>query len=626
MSWKRELRLALISVSLVAGGLLQALSAQAQTPGAPEQPSIAKIDPPNWWASLPRPMLLVKGEHLDGAHFTLSDPKLIIERTQISTNGHWAELWLSASPVEAETIQIAADRGGAHTTAPYTFAARRSPQDGFAGFSSADVMYLIMTDRFADDDTANDESVAEQAKPRGWHGGDLRGILNHLDYLQQLGITTVWITPVYQNREPQSYHGYGATDMYAVDPHFGTLDDLKALAAGLHQRGMKLVLDMVPNHVGPMHPWVEDEPEPDWFHGTRAEHTESNGDFKPLVDPHSALRDRRAITDGWFVNVLPDLNQENPAVAQYLNQNAIWWTEETALDGIRLDTFPYVGREFWHGFHEELHALYPRLTTVGEISGSDPTINSAFAGGAKRTGSDLSVDTGLDTPFDYPGYHVLRDVFLKDAPMSRLGDLLRLDDLYPHPERLVTFLGNHDVARFMNEPGGSMQRLTLALTVLTTMRGMPEIYSGDEIAMKGGDDPDNRRDFPGGFASSTANAFTAAGRTPEQQQAFTTLQNLLTLRRLHPALQSGEEQTLRADGDVLVFTRTLAASTKTQHILIAVNKGHVAENFTMSTDDTALAGLQRAKPLQGDREALSIAPHAITLRLAPESAAIFELH
>ncbi len=215
-------------------------------------PCVDKIDPPNWWVNMPKPMLLIRGERLDGAKFTVSDSHLKIERVEVSANGHWAELWLSASPAAAENISIQVDRNGRHLIIPFTFAQRRASTDGFAGFSSKDVMYLLMTDRFADGNTANDDSAAEQAKPRGWHGGDLRGIREHLDYLQELGITTVWITPVYQNKGPESYHGYGATDMYAVDKHFGNLDDLKSLAASLHRRGMKLVLDMVPNHVGPI--------------------------------------------------------------------------------------------------------------------------------------------------------------------------------------------------------------------------------------------------------------------------------------------------------------------------------------------------------------------------------------
>lgn len=287
----------------------------ARPASAIDQVAITKIDPPNWWANLPKPMLLIEGQHLNGTRFSISDKRIKIERTQLSANGHWAELWLSTSPAAAETVQIEADRSGTHVSVPYTFAPRHDSQDGFAGFSSKDVMNLIMTDRFADGDTSNDEIPAQQAKPRGWHGGDLLGITDHLDYLQDLGITTVWITPVYENKGPESYHGYGATDMYAVDPHFGTLDDLKTLAAALHRRGMQLVLDMVPNHVGPAHPWVDDSPEPDWFHGTQQHHSTAQGDFKPLVDPHAAWRDRRDVTEGWFAGILPDLNQENPVVA-----------------------------------------------------------------------------------------------------------------------------------------------------------------------------------------------------------------------------------------------------------------------------------------------------------------------
>lgn len=620
-------RLSAITVFLLASCVfavaqIQPACASGQNDSAP---CVEKIDPPNWWANMPKPMLLLKGEHLDGARFSVSDQRLRVLTTKVSANGHWAELWLNASPVAAETITIRAARNGKHLAVPYTFAPRRKPDDGVAGFSSKDVMYLIMTDRFADGDTSNDESAAEQAKPRGWHGGDLRGIEQHLDYLQDLGVTAVWITPVYQNKGPESYHGYGATDMYAVDEHFGSLADLKALAAALHQRGMKLVLDMVPNHVGPTHPWVDDSPEPDWFHGTKANHSTAQGDFKPLVDPHASWRDQRDVTEGWFAGILPDLNQENPAVAQYLTQSAVWWVEQTGIDDIRLDTFPYVGRQFWHGFHAELHTLYPKLTTVGEIFNRDPTITSAFAGGAVRFGLKSQVDTGLDTPFDFPSYFALRDVFLKDQPMTRIAEVLRFDALYPHPERLVPFLGNHDVTRFMNEPAATISRLDLAFTVLTTMRGMPEIYSGDEIAMKGGEDPDNRRDFPGGFATSSTNAFRPSGRSREQQQAFESLRKLLALRRLHPALQSGDEQVIYSDADVLIFVRSLVSGGAAEHILVAVNKARAEKSVPVQTDATVLAGLQHASLLDGDTAALLIASHSINLRLAPESATIVDM-
>ncbi len=494
-----------------------------------QRPVMKKVDPPNWWVTMPKAMLLVRGEELSGAQFHLSDAHLRIEQVKTSANGHWAELWLNASPATAETVIVTASNRSGRATLPFRFDERRKQSEGFAGFSSKDVMYLIMIDRFSDGDTANDGGAEERSKPRGWHGGDLRGITDHLDYLQQLGITTVWITPVYQNHEAQSYHGYGATDMYAVDEHYGTLDDLKELSAALHRRGMKLVLDTVPNHVSPAHPWVEDEPEPEWFHGTKASHTAAQGDFKPLTDPHAPWRDQKNVIEGWFANVLPDLDQEDPAVAQYLTQNAVWWVEQAGLDGLRLDTFPYVGRKFWQGFHAELHGLYPRLTTVGEVFNRDATITSSFAAGVTRNG----VDTGLDTPFDFPTYFALRDVFVTGAPMSRLADVWRLDALYPHPERLVPFLGNHDTVRFLGEQGATPDELQMAFAVLLTMRGMPQIYSGDEIAMKGGDDPDNRRDFPGGFPGDAQSAFT--GPTVEQAGMEEWVRDLLKLRRARRA-------------------------------------------------------------------------------------------
>jgi neopullulanase len=576
---------------------------------APGQvPQITKVDPPNWWAKLPKPMLLVKGEHLDGASFRLSDKTLRVEKTVASQNGHWAQVWLSSSPVKAETVELVADRHGAIAQTEYRFEQRNagstgaSPSTGFAGFSSKDTMYLIMTDRFADGDPSNDYQPGDQAdekmEARGWHGGDLQGIIQHLDYLQELGVTTVWITPVYQNRGPESYHGYSATDMYSVDEHFGSLTDLKALATALHSRSMKLVLDTVPNHVGRTHPWVDDEPAPDWFHGTKAKHSEAQGDFGPLINPHAAWRDQKNVTEGWFANVLPDMNTENPAVTRYLTQNAVWWVEEAGLDGLRLDTFPYVGRAFWQQFHAELHALYPQLTTVGEVFNPDPTITSSFAGGVTRDG----IDTGLDTPFDFPSYFALRDVFLNNAPMTRISEVLRLDSLYPHSERLVPFLGNHDTTRFMGQHGASIERLKLAFGVLTTMRGMPQIYFGDEIAMQGGEDPDNRRNFPGGFGDS--GAFTPVGRTAEQEEMFSWVKSLLKLRASLPELSGGEEQVLQAKGGTMLFVRgnnlTKGCTTGAPRVLVVVNAGFTAEKVEMQTESTALAGCLNSKSIFGD--------------------------
>jgi len=546
---------------------------------------ITKVDPPNWWAGMPKPMLLVRGEGLNGAKFSLSDRGLRVEKVVASENGHWAQVWLAASPGAAETVRLRAEAGSAKAEMPYRFEKRRADGDGFAGFSSRDVMYLIMTDRFADGNLRNDgldgnsaesstQAAAERAKPRGWHGGDLKGIEEHLDYLQELGVTTVWTTPVYENHEATSYHGYGATDLYRVDEHYGTSEDLKALAVALHARGMKLVLDTVPNHVGPANPWVKDEPAPDWFHGTEAHHLEAETDFQALINPHAPDRDRVGTLEGWFANTLPDMNTDSPVVAQYLRQNAVWWIEETGADGLRIDTFPYVNREFWNGFNGELKELFPRLTEVGEVFNGDPVITSSFADGVTRAG----VDTKLYTPFDFPTYFALRDVFGKGAPMSELAKVLGEDALYVHPERLVPFIGNHDTERFVTA-AGSEGALKLALAYVLTTRGTAQIYSGDEIAMPGGGDPEDRHDFPGGFPGSAGNAFVASGRTAVQTETFEWVARLAAVRRKHDALGCGAEQVLASNDDWIVTLRDAGRAAEGscgasgERVLVVIHRG-----------------------------------------------------
>ncbi len=567
-------------------------------------PVITSVEPPEWWANMPAAMLLVRGDHLEGSRFSVSDPALAVTSATISANGHWAAVHLAASPAQPESVRLTVTNGSGHAETDYRFEKREAAGDRVQGFSSKDVMYLIMTDRFADGDPKNDgpDHQAELASPRGWHGGDLRGVIDHLDYLQQLGITTVWITPVYQNHEAGSYHGYGATDLYAVDEHFGTLRDLQTLARDLHKRHMKLVLDTVPNHVGPAHPWVEDEPEPDWFHGTKADHHKAVGEFAPLVNPHAAWRDQQDILQGWFANLLPDMNQENPDAATYLTQNAIWWIEQTGADGLRIDTFPYVGRPFWHSFHASLHALYPNLTSVGEVFNNDPVITSAFATGVTRNDLNGSIDTGLTTPFDFPTYFALRDVLLKGKPMAHLAEILRQDSLYPHPESLVPFLGNHDTARFLSVAGATPEKLKLAFAILLTMRGMPQIYSGDEIAMTGGDDPDNRQNFPGGFPGSQS-AFVAAERTPPEADMHDWVQHLLQMRAEYAELNEGEEQVLNAGDDTLVYVRggdlAEGCGAGRERVVVTVNRSATAASIPFATGKTALASCTAGKTLLG---------------------------
>jgi glycosidase len=573
-------------------------------------------------------MLLVHGDGLSQAQFTVSGKGVTLDRTQASDNGHWAFLWLKTADAAPQTLWVTARNGQGQARHAFELAARSADPNAHRGFSSADVLYLVMTDRFADGNPANNQPGYSRTGVRAWHGGDFAGIEQHLDYLHQLGVTALWTTPVASNATMRdSYHGYAATDLYAVDPHFGSLADYRHLSDALHARGIKLVIDLVPNHLGVEHPWVLDPPAPEWLHGTLQNHRGAQHDFYELVDPHAPLQAWSAITTGWFSDFMPDLNQENPLVSLYLTQNALWWIETANLDGIRLDTFPYVDRAFWHDFHSTLHSVYPHLTTVGEVFNGDPEVTSFFAGGVARRG----IDTGLDTPFDFPVYFALRNVLAHGKPMTDLAKVLRQDALYPHPERLVPFIGNHDTTRFLTEANGSVPKLKLALGLLTTLRGMPQLYSGDEIGMAGGDDPDNRHDFPGGFAGDPRSAFTKAGRTATEEEVFQWTSGLLALRAAHPALQAGIEQNLFADQDVFAFVRSpdsagCAPDRATDRLLIVANKSQQSRIVDLPVEETALAGcahFQAAGPVAGAAPVVSAGK--LHIEEPAESITVFEV-
>lgn len=593
-------RLHMFAVLIFAFGVPAFSQTKSTCVPAQSAPCIDKIDPPGWFAGLPDPMLLLHGQSLQRARFAVRGEGVKLLRTQISANGHWAFLWLETGSAAAQTVLVTASNDHGQARAPFVLAQRSRDPAAHRGLSSADVLYLIMTDRFAEGNPASTQPGDDRAAPRGWHGGNLSGIENHLDYLRELGVTALWTTPVACNGAmPESYHGYAATDLYAVDAHFGTLEDYRHLSDALHGKGMKLVIDLVPNHIGVQHPWVLDPPAPDWLHGTLKNHRAVQSDFYKLVDPHAPRQAWLDITTGWFTDGMPDLNQGNPLVSSYLIQNALWWVETANLDGVRLDTFPYVDRAFWHDFHAALHGAYPRLTTVGEIFHRDPEATSFFAGGVAHNG----IDTGLDTPFDFPVYFTLRDVLAHGKAMTELATVLRQDALYPHPERLVPFIGNHDTVRFLTEAGGSVSTLKLALGLLATLRGMPQIYSGDEIGMTGGEDPDNRHDFPGGFAGDTRSAFTKAGRTAAEQDVFAWTAGLLALRRTHPSLQTGIEQNLLAGEDVFAFVRSpdssgCPADHSIERFLIVVSKAKQSRLVALPMEETALAGCVEFQAVQ----------------------------
>jgi glycosidase len=634
---QRSCRVCLISICLA---FCCTLFARAQERVDPNAPVVKKVEPPNWWIGLTQDvMVLLSGKNLQATHAQCNLPEVDVSRTQSSINGDYLFVWLKFSAqLKSGTAVCRITTAQGETSFEFPVAARKQILGRNQGLSAGDVIYLIMPDRFADGDPTNDEPAEfpgshDRSKPRAYHGGDLRGIEKHLPYLKDLGVTTAWLTPIVKNGAAAGYHGYGAVDLYAVDPHLGTLQDYQELVEAAHRQHMKVFFDVVPNHVGPLNPWVKDPPMADWFHGTAEQHLSTfspwKGDFygqkkektsdlfELLVDPHSPPQMRKDLTDGWFFGVLPDMNTENPVVVEYLIQNSIWWAETSGLDGYRIDTFPYVPRAFWAQWHQELRRIYPRLSTIGEVFHPDPTVTSFFVGGRKEWDG---IDTQLTTVFDYPLYFAMRDVLLNGAPAGRMTNVLRQDSLYPHPDFLVPFFGNHDTARFRGVAGATPDKLKLAFGLTLTMRGIPELYYGDEIGMVGGGDPDNRRDFPGGWPEDANNAFVREGRTPEQQEIFEYVQTLLRLRRENEALRGGRLWHLACDESSYVFLR----ETDEEKLVIAFQDGASAKTVSVSLQGTPAAAAAGISTIFSNGQA-DLAGQQLKLVLPPQSLSIFAL-
>jgi glycosidase len=622
---------------------------------SPDAPLVKKVEPPSWWIGLtPELMLLISGHKLEATHVICNISAVHVSHTQSTANGDYLFVWLKIAPDARSgtaVCRITTQTGATSFELP--LANRQLTLGKFQGLAPQDVLYLIMPDRFANGDSTNDEPESAQpanasknnsahvvtldrSKPRAYHGGDLRGVREHLPYLKDLGVTALWLTPVVKNGAAQDYHGYGATDLYDVDPHLGTPVDYHDLVAAAHQQKLKVFFDIVPNHVGPLHPWVMNPPLPDWFHGTAEQHLspsvgtepsfydratkspKTNDLFETLVDPHAPAALSRNLTEGWFFGVFPDLNTENPVVAQYLLQNAIWWTEFSGLDGLRVDTFPYVPRRFWSTWNAGLHTVYPYLTTIGEVFHPDPEVTSFFVGGQRRWDG---IDSGVTTVFDFPLCFALRDTLLRGAPASDIANVLRQDPLYPHAENLVTFFANHDLPRLASAQDTSLAKLKLAFGLTLTLRGIPQLYYGDEIAMTGGADPDNRKDFPGGWIGDPLNAFLAAGRTPQQQEMYSYAQSLLRLRREHVALQTGRLWSLFSDESAYVFLR----DTEEEHLVVAFNDDAAPRTIKISVTETPIQKLPAASSLFGEATA-EFAGGEVRLTLPAQSISVFNLY
>ena len=405
-------------------------------------------------------------------------------------------------------------------TTTYELKAREKNSSGREGFNTTDVMYLIMPDRFANGDPTNDSTSDQLEKanrndPDGRHGGDLKGIQDHLDYIRENGYSAIWVNPVLENNMPTvSYHGYSTTDFYKVDSRLGTNADYQQLGTEARKKGIKLVMDMIFNHCGSYHWWMKDMPMKDWIN-EYPDYKITNHKKATVQDPYGSAADSKEFTDGWFVPTMPDLNQRNPFVANYLIQNSIWWIEYVGLSGIRMDTYPYPDKQMMANWTFKVMEEYPKFNIVGEEWNTNPAAVAFWQRGKVNPNGYIS---GLPCLMDFPA----QDAIVKsmtDKDLNRLYETLALDYLYPKADNLVIFADNHDTERFFSAIGNDIPKYKTAMTFLMTTRGIPQVYYGGEILMKGFKrDGDGllRKDFPGGWETDAVNGFKGIGLTTEQ--------------------------------------------------------------------------------------------------------------
>lgn len=606
-------------------------------------PVVTRVEPPSWWLGhSQRPVrLLVSGEHLAGAHLE-APTGFDVGSARVSENGDYMFVDLHISDdaqVGVAPLRMVNEEGEARV--PFKLLPALSHEGRFQGFSTDDVIYLLMPDRFANGDPSNDEpddssGMMDRSRPRHYHGGDLQGVLDRLDYLRDLGVTTLWLTPWYDNADhlnhfekysddnklsargtpSTDYHGYGTVDFYAVEEHFGDLSLLRQFVSSAQATGLKVVQDQVANHTGPSHYWSENPPTSTWYNGTASNHLANSWEVWTTVTNSPPPDKLKSTLQGWFIDILPDLNQNDPEVATYLIQNSLWWVGMTGVDAVRQDTLPYVPRKYWAQWTSALRHEFPDVTILGELWDSDPKLVSFFQGGQRRFDG---IDSGVDTLFDFPLYYAIQDVFAKGHPMTRLTETLAADTNYVDATVLVTFLGLHDTARFLNEPGADIDALQLAFTFLLTARGTPLIYYGDEVAMRGGGDPHNRKDFPGGWADDEQNAFAPSGRTQEQQEVRDHVSRLLQLRRETDALRGGTVTNLQVDRETYAFARTAGNSLA----IVALNKSTDTRRFQLSLADLTSNSIQAVTDRLGALGSVNIIEDRLEFMLPPKMSALF---
>ena len=546
--------------------LLAGFCAVATTAAAKTAP--LDIEPPFWWTGMnnPQVQIMVHGNDIRDAVPSTDYAGVAIDSVVRLDSKNYQIIYLNVSPqAQPGTINFTFQNGKKKTKAAFELKQRDGVQPNT--FTSEDVLYLIMPDRFADGDTENNTLKdmnfpvdVDRNDPNARHGGDLKGIEKNLDYIESLGVTAIWLNPVLENDMPGgAYHGYATTDYYRVDPRFGTNEEYRALIAESHKRGIKVVMDMIFNHSGSSHPWIDDLPSKDWLNypdGSKL----TNFRLSTINDPYASNYDRTRSVKGWFVPSMPDLNQENPHLMRYLIQNSIWWIEYSKIDGIRMDTYPYADMMPMAQWITDVQKEYPGYNIVGEAWYGDVAGTAYW-----QRGSHINKqgDPNLPTVMDFPTMIIATQAFHENTleygqGLNKIYNRLSLDYLYENPQNVLTFLDNHDTDRFLLTKPENLGAWKQGMAFLLTTRGIPQIYYGTELLMYGDkkkSDGDVRKDVPGGFPGDTTNEFSKEGRTALQNEAIDFLSKVAEWRKGNKAISQGSLIHFMPENGMYVYER-----------------------------------------------------------------------
>ena len=569
--------------------------------------TIERVDPTFWWVGMKNPklQLMVKGSQLELSAVKLQKYKGVkLTKVSIAENPHYAffDLEISAKAKPGKLVFDLTSDGS--KTLIYELKSRESRD--WEGVSQRDVMYLLMPDRFANGDTSNDsfkdmaDTLSDRNNPWLRHGGDLAGVEQHLSYFEDLGVTTLWLNPVIENNQPltneggnmrSAYHGYGFTDHYQIDKRLGGNQAYKDFVKAAHEKGLKVIQDAVYNHVGINHYFLKDMPMKSWLHQWD-EYTNTSYKDQPVLDPHASNFDRKQTLNGWFVPFLPDLNQDNPYVVNYLIQHAIWTVENFHIDGYRIDTYMYNDMEFMNKCNDALLSEFPHLFQFGESLASSIPNQAAFT---RNHMTALPFDCNLESTVDYQLHKAmltsLNESFGWNEGVNRLYQTYAQDYLYLNSDKLVSYLDNHDEDRFLSVVNEDIAKFKMGLVWLLTSPRIPQIYYGTEIAMKNFKNPTDaevRKDFPGGWSDDERNAFVKSGRSNLENETFEFIKKLIDIRKNHEAIYKGEfTQFLPFDNGAYVYFK--------------VSENECIGVFSNAAGETKQIDLKRFKEILGDK-------------------------